>query len=84
MGFLDFYFMEENYIQIYCTYIAHLLEKDLITEDEMKQLIIEFNNVAKNIRNREDLINFLENFKQYPQLDTLVRRLQNLNYKFIF
>ncbi len=76
--------MQENYIQIYCTFVAHLIKDDKISEDDMKFLIIEFNKVAAKIYSRQDLVTFLENLHQYPQLDKLVHQLQNPEFQFIF
>ena len=76
--------MEENYIQIFCTYIAHLIEEEKLDEDDVKLLIIEFNKVAAGIHDRQGLIDFIGRFRQYPQLDKLTGQLKNSKFEFIF
>jgi len=76
--------MEENYVQIYCSFVADILEQSKITEEEMAILIQEFAKVAESIHSREDLLQFLHEFRDYPELQPLKMQLEDKNHVFIF
>lgn len=76
--------MEENYIQIFCSTVAQLLESDQITEEDMRYLIVEFEKVAAGIHDRAALLDFIGSLRPYPQLDSLIAKLQDSHYQFNF
>ena len=75
--------MEENFIQIFCTHIAHLLDTNQFTFEDMRFMILEFTKVAEQIHSRGDLINFLQQYPDHPELLTLIKQLQDPHYAFV-
>jgi hypothetical protein len=75
--------MEENYIQIFCTYVAQLLDTNQITTDDMRFMILEFVKVAEHVHSRQDLIKFLRGFPDHPEVLMLIEQLQDPSYVFM-
>ena len=73
--------MEENYIRIFCTHLAHLLDSDQVTMEEVAYVIQDFDKVAPNIHSRQDLLNFL---RDYQKFGGLTQQLQDPGYIFTF
>lgn len=75
---------DENYIQIFCTYVARLLEAEKFSLEDSDFMIQEFIKVAENVRSREQLVTFLEKYPDYPEFGELISRLKDPSYQFIF
>ncbi len=74
---------EENYIQIFTTYLANKLEKGEISLPAVMALVKEFEKRCDNIHNRSDLIAFINVVVgRLPQLDELKQQLQDPNFIF--
>lgn len=78
--------MEENYIHIFCMFLADLLDANQITTEDMNTVLQEFTKVAENIKSREDLLRFLEEHTgaDYPEFKPLVEQLKDPFHAFIF
>ena len=75
--------MEENYIQIFTTFLAGLLEKEKIALEDVVGLVKVFEPISSYVKNREQLSYFLSKYvDKYPQLKELQNQLADPNYKF--
>ncbi len=76
--------MEENYIHIFCMFLADLLDNNQITTDDMTAVLQEFTKAAADIKTREDLLSFLSDHPDYPEFDPLREQLKDSFHAFIF
>ena len=76
--------MEENYIQIFCTFVADLLEANKMTGEDMSIVIQEFAAVAERIHSRGELISFIKELVDYPEFQLLIEQLEDSHHVFIF
>ena len=77
--------MEENYINIFTSFLGKLLEEGKIKLEDVGGLVKVFQTVAIRVKSRKQLIFFLDQFiSKYPQLEALKNQLLDNNYKFNF
>jgi len=78
--------MEENYIHIFCMFLADLLDNNQITGEDMNTVLQEFTKAAEGIKSREDLLKFLHEHTgtDFPEFQPLVEQLQDPYHAFIY
>ena len=75
--------MKENYINIFTSFLADLLEKEKIALEDVAGLVKVFEPISTMVQTREQLIYFLGKYIDvYPQLEELKLRLLDSNYNF--
>ncbi len=77
---------EENYIHIFCMFLADLLDNNQVTTEDMNTILSEFTKVAQDIKSREDLLKFLSEHTgaDYPEFSPLAEQLKDPFHAFIF
>lgn len=74
---------QENYIAIFTSELANLLQEGQFSPNDVWYMIEEFKLVAETINSRLDLLNFIEKYIiDYPELAKLKNNLLDRNYKF--
>jgi hypothetical protein len=78
--------MEENYIHIFCMFLADLLDNNQITIEDMNTVLQEFTKTAENIKSRADLLKFLQEHTgpDYPEFAPLAEQLKDPYHAFIY
>lgn len=75
--------MEENYINIYCRFLDQEFKGKSITGKDMALLMQKYEPFLDIVKNRQDLINFLEkNLQEYPVLEKLIVLLKDQAHVF--
>ena len=75
--------MEENYINIFCRFLADLVESQSIGRNDLLYILNEFKSICEKLHSRQDLIDFLKKHTgKYHQLEQLQKQLENKNFKF--
>jgi len=70
--------MEENYINIYCRFLDEQYNLKNITGKQLALLMQKYIPFLDTVKNRQDLINFLEkNLQEYPVLERLIVLLKD-------
>ena len=75
--------MQENYINIYTSFLADLIEQGSLQGQDIYFLMAEFEPVCESFKSRNDLENFLDKYiEKYPQLSKLKLLLADKNFIF--
>ncbi len=75
--------MEENYINIYCRFLDEQYNLKNITGKQLALLMQKYEPFLDTVKNRQDLINFLnQNLQEYPILEKLIVLLKDETYVF--
>lgn len=74
--------MAENYIHIFCAFVAELVDNNKLTTEDMGFMMHEFIKVAEHLSSREQLLTFLADYPDYPEFQPLIERLKDHNYIF--
>lgn len=76
--------MEENYINIFCTFIGKSIIADKISQKDAFILLTQFYKVCDNVTSRADLVAFLSKHAlKIPFLEELKHQLNDKNFVFI-
>jgi len=75
--------MEENYLHIFCVFLASLYETEQFDLNDMAYISFELQPHADNLHSRHDLLAFLEKYIQdYPEFISLQGQLLDVNHSF--
>jgi hypothetical protein len=75
--------MKENYINIFTSFLAGLLEKGQISLEDVGGLVKVFEPISPMVQSRKQLATFLGKYTEvYPQLEELKKQLLDDNYQF--
>jgi hypothetical protein len=73
----------ENYIYIFCSYIARMANEHRFTGAEAVFLMSEIEPVCESVKNREQLIGFINSYiEEFPELQELKGQLSNPVHEF--
>lgn len=75
--------MEENYLHIFCTFLANLYETEKFDLNDVAYISFELQPHADNLHTREDLLRFLSAYTEdYPEFLPLEQQLSDPNHSF--
>jgi hypothetical protein len=75
--------IQENYIYIFCSYVAERANDQRLSGAEAVFLMSEFEPVCEEIKSREQLLTFISQYlDEFPELEELKEKLQNPVYDF--
>lgn len=75
--------MEENYLHIFCVFLADLYETEKFDLNDVAYISFELQPHADNLHTRKDLLNFLEGYiEDYPEFIPLKEQLLDVNHSF--
>lgn len=76
--------MEENYIHIFCSYLADLMETKQFDFNDVGYIMTEFQPVCATIHSREELVKFIDNYvEDYPEFQKLKEQLLDEHFVFL-